>query len=373
MERANMNGSDMTHGTDKKPVVLLTGGGTAGHVTPNLALLPHLKSAGFDIHYIGSEDGIEKSLLSSYDYVTYHSIPSGKLRRYFSLKNFTDPFRVIAGISRAKKILKKLRPKLVFSKGGFVSVPVVLSAKRIAPVVSHESDYTPGLANRIGSRYAKKVCVTFEDTKQFVGKKAVYTGTPIRDELFSGNAEAGFKFLGLDGKKPLLLIMGGSLGAEAVNRAVRCALPELLTRFDIVHICGAGKVDKSVDAPGYVQHEYIKEELSDVFAATSIMLSRAGANAVFEVLALMKPALLVPLPSKSSRGDQILNAEYFKKRGYSDVLMQDDMTPELLTERLFSLYDAREKYIERMAKESAREGTKNVLNVIFETLDAGKK
>lgn len=352
--------------------IILTGGGTAGHVTPNLALLPHLRDAGYDIHYIGSEDGIEKTLLSSYDYVTYHSIPSGKLRRYFSLKNFTDPFRVLLGISRAKKIIKKLRPKLVFSKGGFVSVPVVLGAKRIAPVISHESDYTPGLANRISSRYAKKVCVTFEDTMQFVGEKAVYTGTPIRDELFAGDADKGFKFLGLSGKKPVLLVMGGSLGAEAVNRALREALPELLTRFDIAHICGAGKVDPSAIVPGYVQFEYIKEELADVFAAASIMLSRAGANAVFEILALMKPALLVPLPSKSSRGDQLLNAEYFKKRGFSKVLLQEDITPELLTEQLFELYSEREKYSDRMAQESAREGTKNVLNVIFETLDAEK-
>ena len=348
--------------------ILLTGGGTAGHVTPNLALLPHLKSAGFDIHYIGSEDGIERSLLSSYDYVTYHAIPSGKLRRYFSLKNFTDPFRVLAGISRAKKILKRVRPKLIFSKGGFVSVPVVLSAKHIAPIVSHESDYTPGLANKIGARFAEKVCVTFEDTKQFVGEKAVYTGTPIRDALFSGDREAGLKYLGFDGRKPVLLIMGGSLGAASVNQAVRNALSVLLSRFDIAHICGSGKVDSSIKRPGYVQFEYIREELPDVFAASDILLSRAGANAVFEFLALMKPALLVPLPSKSSRGDQILNAEYFKKRGYADVLMQEDVTPAVLVERLFELYSNRDKYVENMRGANAKDGTKSVLNVIFETM-----
>lgn len=359
-----------TESTNDKGCILLTGGGTAGHVTPNLALLPHLKEAGYDIHYIGSEDGIERSLIASYDYVTYHAIPSGKFRRYFSLKNFTDPFRVLAGISRSKRILKELSPKLIFSKGGFVSVPVALSAKKIAPLVSHESDYTPGLANKISARYAEKVCVTFEDTKQFVGKKAVYTGTPIRGELFSGDRQRGLEFLGMSGEKPVLLIMGGSLGAEAVNRAVREALPELLQRFDIAHICGKGKVDASINREGYVQFEYVKEELPDVFAATSLLLSRAGANAVFEILALAKPALLVPLPSKSSRGDQILNAEYFKKRGYSDVLMQEDITPEVLKSRLFDLYSNRERYIKAMSSESAREGTKNVLNVIFETLDA---
>ncbi len=357
----------------KKDIILLTGGGTAGHVTPNLALIPDLIQAGFEIHYIGSKDGIERSLINTCPDVTYHAISSGKLRRYFSLKNMTDPFRVLKGMFESKRILKRLRPRLIFSKGGFVSVPVVISAKRIAPVISHESDYTPGLANRIGTKYAKKICVTFEDTKAFVGQKAVYTGTPIRRELFSGDRSAGLSYLGFDGIKPILLMMGGSLGASAVNDALRLALPKLLPHFDVAHICGNGKIDESLSLPGYAQFEYIKDPLPDVFAATDIVISRAGANAVFEFLALKKPALLIPLPAANSRGDQILNAKYFRKRDYADVLLQEDMTPDTLAERVLLLYDERSKYIDAMKKADAARGTDNVLNVIFETIAASEK
>lgn len=350
--------------------IVMTGGGTAGHVTPNIALIPHLKAEGFtDIHYIGT-DGIEKELIEKIDGVTYHVIPSGKLRRYFSLKNFTDPFRVISGIFKAKKIIRNIRPDVVFSKGGFVSVPVVIGAKGVSPVVAHESDYTPGLTTKISSHYAKKICVSFEDTMQYLpSKKAVHTGSPIRDMLFEGNGDRAKAAMGFSGSKPVLMVMGGSLGALAVNNAVREALPVILERFNVVHICGKGKVDSAYSHfDGYVQYEYVSEELPDIFNAADIIISRSGANSVFEFLALCKPSVLIPLPSASSRGDQLLNAEYFRKRGYSEVILQEDITPEKLTKTVFDMYDEREKYISTMSNEkTARDGTKNVIRVILET------
>ena len=349
--------------------IVMTGGGTAGHVTPNVALIPHLREAGFsDIHYIGT-NGIEKELITKIDGVTYHEIPSGKLRRYFSLKNFTDPFRVVAGIFKAKRLIKEIEPDVVFSKGGFVSVPVVIGAKGKAPVVAHESDYTPGLTTKISARYAKKICVSFSDTMKYLPEgKAIHTGSPIRDMLFEGNAEKGKAMLTFSDIKPVIMVMGGSLGAAALNKAVRDALPDLLPRFNIVHICGKGKKDESlVGAEGYVQFEYVSDELPDIFAAADIIASRAGANSVFEFLALCKPSLLVPLPSKSSRGDQILNAAYFKEHGFSEVIAQEDITREKFTETINAMYDNRERYIRAMQDErTARDGARNVINVILE-------
>lgn len=283
--------------------IILTGGGSAGHVTPNLALLPQLLAEGIEVHYIGTADGIERTILSERKDVTYHIISSGKLRRYFSWKNFTDPFRVMRGLFQARRVMREVKPAAVFSKGGFVSVPVVIAAHgKHIPVVTHESDYTPGLANKINAKFADRICVTFEDTLAHVGAKGVHTGTPIRPELYQGDKERGLAFLGFDDKKPVLLIMGGSLGASVVNDAVRAALPKLLISYDIVHLCGKGKVEEQLNQPGYRQFEYVNEALPDVLAATDVVVSRAGANAVFEFLALSKPALLIPLPRSASRG-----------------------------------------------------------------------
>ncbi|MEG1559563.1 MAG: undecaprenyldiphospho-muramoylpentapeptide beta-N-acetylglucosaminyltransferase [Clostridia bacterium] len=351
--------------------IILTGGGSAGHVTPNLALIPKLVDDGFEIHYIGTVDGIERKLIANVDGVIYHVVSAGKLRRYFSIKNFTDPFKLIKGISQAKKIIKDVKPNVIFSKGGFVSVPVVIAAKKRAPVISHESDYTPGLANKIGAKYAQKVCVTFLDTIKFVGKKAVHTGTPIRKELFMGKRERGLNFLGFSGEKPLLLAMGGSLGAQGLNAALRSALPELLKLYDIVHICGAGKVDEDRKEKGYAQFEYIRQELPDVFAAADFALSRAGANAIFEFLALHKPALLVPLPSANSRGDQDQNADYFVKKGYAMSVKQEELSPEKLLTLLTELYEKRKFYEGNMEKEPTANGTNRVYNVIMEVMKQG--
>ena len=296
--------------------IVLTGGGTAGHVTPNIALIPSLKELGFDIQYIGSYTGIEKTLMEDIG-IPYHGISSGKLRRYFSLKNFTDPFRVIRGFFEARKLIKELKPDVVFSKGGFVSVPVVLAAGRAkVPAVIHESDMTPGLANRLCFRSARRICCNFPETMSLLPKdKAVLSGSPIRRELLEGDIDKGRAFTGFTDDKPVIMVIGGSLGAANVNKAVRNVLPELTKKYNVIHLTGKGKSDDTFnDTPGYRQYEYISDELKDLFALSDIVISRAGANAICELLALKKPNLLIPLPSASSRGDQLLNARSLKNR-----------------------------------------------------------
>ncbi|MBQ9765537.1 MAG: undecaprenyldiphospho-muramoylpentapeptide beta-N-acetylglucosaminyltransferase [Lachnospiraceae bacterium] len=353
--------------------ILLTGGGTAGHVTPNLALLPLLKKQGFDVSYVGSYDGIEKKLAEEAG-LTYHGISSGKLRRYFDLKNFTDPFRVIKGYGEAKRLIKSLKPDVVFSKGGFVTVPVVIAAHKYkVPVVIHESDMTPGLANRICNPYATKVCCNFPETFGHLPKdKGVLTGQPIRNELFSGSKEACLKFTGLSGAKPILLITGGSLGSVAINRAIRNILSTLLENFDIIHLCGKNNVDNSLnDVKGYVQYEYIKDELKDMFAAADVIISRAGANTICELLALRKPNLLIPLPASQSRGDQILNAASFEKQGFSKVLNEETLTDELLSKTITELYTSRSSYISAMEKSSQNDAVTTIVELLS-SLSANK-
>ena len=330
--------------------IVLTGGGTAGHVTPNIALLPKLKELGYDVHYIGSYNGIEKTLIEDCQ-IPYYGISSGKLRRYFDLKNFSDPFKVLKGFSEAAKLLKNLKPDVVFSKGGFVSVPVVLAAKQQRiPVVIHESDMTPGLANKLSIPAASKVCCNFPETLDHLPKgKAVLSGSPIREELLTGSREKALKFTGLTGTKPVLLIIGGSLGSVVVNEAVRSILPKLLKKFEIIHLCGKGKLDQTLTAMnGYVQYEYISDELKDLFALCDIVISRAGANSICEFLALRKPALLVPLSAAASRGDQILNANSFKKQGYAAVLEEEALNGDSLYDALNELWDNKDAYIEAM-------------------------
>ena len=353
-----------------KKTIVFTGGGTAGHVTPNLALIEKLDRAEWDVHYIGTS-GMEKDLVAAVLFVTYHEIDSGKLRRYLSVKTLTMPIHVQRGYHQAKRILKELKPAVLFSKGGYVSVPVVAAAKGICPVLTHESDYTPGLANRIDARFADKVLVTFSDTVPFVkGNKGVHTGTPIRPELYKGSREKALAFTGLSGDKPVLLVTGGSLGAVAVNVAVREALPELLKTFDVVHLCGRGKLDESVQAPGYVQYEYVTDEMADLFKLADVVVSRAGANAVFELLALHKPMLLLPLSGASTRGDQELNAEYFKKRGYARVLKADEVSAASVIREVGALYEARERYIETMQHAEGVDGTEMILRLIREAANA---
>ncbi len=348
--------------------IVLTGGGTAGHVTPNLALLPSLQEAGFLITYMGSYDGIEKRLIEDFG-IPYVGIATGKFRRYLDVKNLTDPFRVIKGYSEARKFLKEYRPDVVFSKGGFVSVPVVRAAASLKiPCIIHESDMTPGLANKLCFPVAKKICCNFPETyKMLPEEKAVLTGTPIRAELAQGNKLAGLEMCGFTANKPVIMVIGGSLGAMNVNKAVRDALPKLLEKYQVVHLCGKDKLDNLLlTTPGYKQFEYLKTELKDIFAMADIVISRAGANAICELLALRKPNILIPLPASSSRGDQLLNAASFESQGFSIVLHEDDLTTTLLVDKVDELYENRQNYLDAMENSGQMDSIPAIMELIKE-------
>ena len=346
--------------------IVLTGGGTAGHVTPNIALFPALKEAGYEISYIGSYAGMEKQLIEEQN-IPYYGISSGKLRRYKDLRNLTDPFRVIKGFGEARKLIKGLKPDVIFSKGGFVSVPVVLAGKRCkVPVIIHESDMTPGLANKLAIPSAVKVCCNFPETLDALPEgKAVLTGSPIRQELLTGDKDAARKMCGFTDEKPVILVIGGSLGAASVNENIRKILPELLKEFQVIHLCGKGKMDESLkDTRGYVQYEYIKQELADLFALSDIVISRAGANAICELNALKKPNLLIPLSANASRGDQILNARSFERQGFSMVLEEEEITESTLLNAIRELYQNRESYVHAMSESSHMNSIEKITGLI---------
>ncbi|MCM8711724.1 undecaprenyldiphospho-muramoylpentapeptide beta-N-acetylglucosaminyltransferase [Clostridium sp. SYSU_GA19001] len=346
----------------------MTGGGSAGHVTPNLALIPRLKEEGYDIEYIGTADGIERRIIEQHN-IKYHIIVSGKLRRYFDIKNFTDPFRVLKGIKQAYDIIKKEKPNIVFSKGGFVAVPVVLAAYlNKIPVIAHESDITPGLANKLSIPYCTKICATFPEALKKLNKnKAVLTGTPIRKELLEGSKIKGLKICGFNDNKPVLLIIGGSLGAKVINEIVRSNIDVLLKSYNIIHICGKNNVEDNYNVKnGYKQFEYVSEELPHLMASADIVVSRAGANSIFELLALKKPNLLIPLSAKSSRGDQILNAESFEKSGFSMVLKEEALDNKSFLKSLEELYNNKENYVKNMLNSKYSNGVEPIVKLILQ-------
>ena len=347
--------------------IVMTGGGTAGHVTPNLALIPRLQADGWEIHYIGEHDAIEQKLISQMEGVQYYGISCGKLRRYFDLKNLTDPARVLKGIDESRRIIHKIHPNIVFSKGGFVSVPVVYGAYiNHIPIVCHESDMTPGLANKLSTPLAKCICCTFREAARLAGEKGVYTGTPIRPEILRGSRERGLTRFGLNDGRPVMMVVGGSSGAQAINTLVRKSLAKLTQNFQILHICGKGNLDaESEGTENYVQYEYLNEEMADAYACADIVVSRAGSNTLCELLAVKKPALLIPYPMSASRGDQVLNAQSFEKQGLSKLLMQEDATPESFVKAVIDLYHDRGLLYERIQKEAGTQGVDNVLAEIY--------
>ena len=349
--------------------IILTGGGTAGHVTPNIALLPRLREAGFDITYIGSYNGIEKQLLKEQK-VPYYGISSGKLRRYFDIKNFSDPLKVIKGFGQSIRLMRKLKPDIVFSKGGFVSVPVILAAKFCnIPSIIHESDLTPGLANKLAIPNAAKVCCNFPETLKYLPEdKAVLTGSPIRKELLSGNKENARKLCNFTNEKPVLFIVGGSSGSKFINDTIRGLLPELLKSYQIIHMCGKGNIEESLNRTvGYKQFEYIGSELNDIFSLADLVISRAGANSICELLALHKPNILIPLSASASRGDQILNAQSFEKQGFSVVIEEEIITPDKLLNMIHETYKNRERYIHAMKQSNSINSVDKIVSIIEET------
>ena len=349
-------------------MIVLTGGGTAGHVTPNLALIPELKKAGYDITYIGSYDGIEKKLIADFN-IPYHGVSTGKLRRYLDPKNFSDPFRIMKGFAESRKLLKKIKPDIIFSKGGFVSVPVIRAASTLKiPCIIHESDITVGLANKLCFPVATKVCCNFPETMQYLPEgKAVLTGTPIRTELTEGSRSRGMEMCGFTDDKPVILVIGGSQGAGSINKIVRSTLPKLLNEYQVIHICGKDKMDNLLlNKPGYAQFEFLKEGLKDAIALSDIVVSRAGANSICELLALKKPNILIPLPAASSRGDQILNAQSFESQGFSIVLLEDDLTTNLLVDKVHELYFTRQSYIDAMNNSGQLDSISTIIQLIKE-------
>ncbi|AVQ33187.1 undecaprenyldiphospho-muramoylpentapeptide beta-N-acetylglucosaminyltransferase [Staphylococcus muscae] len=331
--------------------IAFTGGGTVGHVSVNLSLIPAAKKKGYETIYIGSKEGIEREMITSQLPDTpYYPISSGKLRRYLSKENLKDVFKVLKGIFDARKILKREKPNLIFSKGGFVSVPVVLAAKSLnIPVIVHESDLTPGLANKIAMKFAKKIYTTFEDTLKHVpADKGVFVGATIREDLKNGNKDRGYALTGFQPSKKTLLVMGGSLGSKKINDNLRQELDTLLNTYQIIHLTGKGLKDESSQKPGYVQYEFVTDALTDLLAITDTVISRAGSNAIYEFLTLRLPMLLIPLGLDQSRGDQIDNANYFAQQGYAMTIDEATLTNGTISSSLKALEQSRDDYIKNM-------------------------
>lgn len=349
--------------------ILFTGGGTAGHVMINMVLIPKFMEKGWGVEYIGSQNGIEKLLVQN---VKYNSISTGKLRRYWDWENFKDPFKIIKGCIQSYKLMKRIKPDVIFSAGGFVSVPVVIGAwMNKVPVIIREPDSTLGLANKIALPFTTKLCTTFPQTGENVSnEKKVYVGPIVREEIERGNVLRGRSYCKFQQDKPVLLIMGGSQGAQWINDMVRESLETLLLNFNIVHMCGKGKVDSSIGVKGYMQFEYIGEELPHILNMASVVVSRAGSTAISELLFLKKPMLLIPLTNSSSRGDQVLNAEYFSRQGYAEVILQDKVSMNVFIHAVNKLYANKERYIQNMTgyTKTNDEGIHQLIDIINEVV-----
>jgi UDP-N-acetylglucosamine--N-acetylmuramyl-(pentapeptide) pyrophosphoryl-undecaprenol N-acetylglucosamine transferase len=310
-------------------MIAVTGGGTGGHIFPVVAVIEELRGRGvLDLCWIGEKGGKEQEWSSSLG-VPYFGIRTGKLRRYFSFQNLTDIFSVLVGIVQAHRILKRAKPAVLFSKGGFVSVPPALAARRLnIPVVTHESDMHPGLATRIIARNASVVCVSFErSAAAFEGRRVEYTGNPVREALRSADPSRGARFLDFQDPLPVVTVLGGSLGASSLNRAVQEMREEGQLSFNLVHQCGRGKVDQGPDRERrFRRFEFIGDEIGDVLAVSDLIISRAGAGALCEIGFLGKPSILVPLPRSKSRGEQIENARSFQKRGAALVIEDERLS-----------------------------------------------
>ncbi len=350
-----------------KKHIIFTGGGTAGHVTPNMALIEALDKNHWNIDYIGSHEGVEKAMITAID-IPYHAIRCGKLRRYFSWKNIYDPLNVLIGIVQSYCLLKKIKPNVVFSKGGFVALPVVIAAwLNKTPVFAHESDMTPGLANRLSFPFVNQICVTFSAAKKHFKQqnKVNITGTPIREQLFKGDKARGLTLCGFNDEKPCLLIIGGSQGSTIINQCIRKSLANLCERFQVIHICGKGNIDTTLlNKPGYMQFEYVNAELNDLFAAADMIVSRSGANSLYEILALSKPHVLIPLSMKASRGDQIQNARCFQEQGISRVIKEEELSPVTLLAALDDVRTHSDDIINKMKQLNITSATQQIIHMI---------
>lgn len=346
--------------------IIFTGGGTAGHISLNLALIPIFLNQGHEVHYIGSKIGMEKDLISDFSNVIYHEISTGKLRRYFSKENFKDPFRIIKGISESNKIIKNVKPDIIFSKGGFVSFPVVVGAKlNHVPTIIHESDLSAGLANRLSFPFCTKIFLTFQNEKNKFGEKGEYVGAIVRSELKNGNNKKGKRFCNINNSKSNILVMGGSLGANSINQAIWNNIDTLIRDFNIIHICGKGSINKSIKKENYVQFEFVKKELADIFAVSDMVISRAGANSIFEFLSVNLPMLLIPLPKSQSRGDQIENAKYFESKGYCHVMKDEELDSNIFIDKIYETYSSINEIKDKMRKQEELGNINEIVNRII--------
>lgn len=352
------------------PLIFFTGGGSAGHVTPNIALIATLKKEAYRLAYVGSKNGIEYTLIKPLA-IDYYPISTGKLRRQWHWRNFLMPLQVIHGIWQSYYLCRRHRPQVIFSKGGFVALPLIIGAwlNRI-PVLTHESDLSPGLANRLIYPLVKKVALSFPQSERYFKDKSkiLYTGSPIRHQLLNGNAAHAKHYCGFLSDKPVLFIYGGGLGSVLINQAIWAALPVLLMQFNIIHACGKGKTSPDYDQLGYKQIDYLHDELSDIFALADIVISRAGANSIIELLTLKKVHLLIPLGKGASRGDQLENAAYYQAAGLSTVLFEKNLTTTTLNSAIQQLWRDQVPIRQKISTYALPDAQKNLIALIKATL-----
>ncbi|GHT52265.1 UDP-N-acetylglucosamine--N-acetylmuramyl-(pentapeptide) pyrophosphoryl-undecaprenol N-acetylglucosamine transferase [Spirochaetia bacterium] len=363
--------------------IAFTGGGTGGHIYPGLAVISRLREmkvqgADVRIFWIGSNAGMDRSLVEAAG-LEFYGIPSGKLRRYFSLKNIPDIFRVLAGFFAARRILKKYRPALLFSKGGFVSVPPCAAAASLGiPVFTHESDYSPGLATKINIRFAKKIFTAYEDTAKFMPPqyrdRITVSGNPVRPEFHHADpaqgeliAAAGRAFLGVKAGDRILLVLGGSQGAQELNNLVRQSLAELTKFYIVVHQTGPKNEWDVPASDRYRPYAYFKDEMPQVLATAEIVLSRSGAGTVWESAACGLPMVLVPLSGSGTRGDQVENARLFERAGAAVTLLGSDANAENLVKIIASIASDDERRA-AMAAASVRLGNIDGAALIAEAI-----
>lgn len=336
--------------------IVVTGGGTAGHIMPHIALKPYLNKHFSKVIYIGSKNGMEKDIIKEHSDWQFFEIDTIKLDRSKFWKNFLIPFKFLQCKNQAKKILKQVRPNIIFSKGGYVSLPVVYAGKSLKiPIVAHESDLSLGLANRLSKHKCSCICTTFEKTANMIGNKGVYTGAPIIKSKTNTKIEHNL---------PLLLITGGSLGAMAINNAVWDCLDNLCKHFYVIHQVGKGNININKKHSNYKQIEF-SNDMVDLIKQADIVVSRAGSNTIFELATYLKPMLLIPLPKGVSRGDQIDNARYFDSLGYAKVLLQENLNGETLLKSINSLYAQKEKYKQVLSKANFPDGAQKIMDILL--------
>lgn len=345
--------------------IIFTGGGSGGHIMPNLALIEQLKD--FKIYYIGS-NGMEKKILSEYKNINFIEIPTVKFIRKLTLKNFAIPFKLIKSISACKKIIKEINPNIIFSKGGYVSIPVALAGQQLnIPVITHESDLTVGLANKIIARKSKYLCCSFKETAENYGKNAIFTGSPIRNKIYEGDKNKITCRYNVNFSQPIILIVGGSLGAKAINEIIWENITSLTNKYTIIHIVGKNNYNKNLSAEkNYIQVEFA-HDIENYFAISDIVITRAGSNTIFELLCLNKPMLLIPLPKSASRGDQILNSHIFEDNKFASVLMQEDLTFENLNKKINETFINKYIYQKNMKENSFYNGNAKIIDLIKKT------